>query len=89
MGTDRQSVRFYADVVPNFDPKCVSLCSAGLTTPAEPIAGYKRIWIEVELPCDRDLWPERFAGFDLGQLRLGQRHMIVDRPEVSNGPERT
>jgi len=79
MANERRVVRFYTDVMSGYDPSCVCWSNVSYgSLPSEVSQGYKRIWIEIEMPSDMELWPERLSGFELNQV--GRRQIQVDSP---------
>lgn len=87
MANERQMTRFYADVQAGYDPQfCNFVAVMNGQLPAEVAQGNKRIWIEVEMPSDLDLWPERLRGFEIGIGLAGQRQLQVD--SIDSPPDR-
>ena len=90
MANERQVTRFYTDVAAGYQPEyCSFQAVMNGQLPAEVSEGQKRIWIEVEMPSDLDLWPERLRGFEIGIGSIGQRQIQIDSPpdRPANRPE--
>ena len=84
MANQRETVRFYTDVMCGFDPKYVTWQNGSNgSLPPEVSPNYKRIWIEVEMPSDLELWPERLSGFEIGSVR--RRQIQVEETRTVNG----
>lgn len=85
MAAERKTVRVFADVVPGFDP--LTVCWNG---PAQmqyhttPPPNSKRLWFDIEIPADHEIWPEQYnAGVNIGDLlNPPPRRMILDQDEV-------
>lgn len=86
MANERTIARFYTDVMSGYDPRSVCWSNVAYgNLPPEVSQGYKRIWIEIEMPSDMELWPERLSGFELGQVR--RRQIQVDSPSENRPAE--
>ncbi len=85
MGVERKTIRIFADVVAGFDPNSIVWNSPmQLQYHLSPPAGSRRLWMEIEIPADHEIWPEQFdTGLNLG--RVGNRRIQMgDQVEASN-----
>ena len=78
MSQEVVAARFYTDVRAGYEPNEVQWqhCNHGL--PPEVPHEHKRIWIEIEMPSDMELFPERLSGYELAPV--GQRQIQMESP---------
>lgn len=78
MGAERKTVRIFVDVAPGFDPNQLNWSSQGhASSHMTPPANTRRLWFEVEVPSDIEIWPALFnSGLCLG--RAGRRVLVGD-----------
>ncbi len=66
-------VRFFSDRYVKQDLQKVFWTSEDQAASFRISAGNKRIWITVDIPEDKDLWPENFEGIkaEVGAVEVG------------------
>ena len=63
-------VRFFTDRYPQQKIEDASFSPENMAASTKVHAGFKRIWISVNLPGDEMLWPENFEGPEVDALNV-------------------
>lgn len=89
MGAERKTIRVFADVIPGFDPNVQNWNGPGqVQYHMTPPPNSKRLWFDIEVPADHEIWPEQFqAGVNIGNLlNPPPRRILIEdqapRPEA-------
>lgn len=80
MGAERKTIRLCADVMPGFDPNSIAWMGPTTATHANPPPNSKRIWFDMEVPADHEIWPDHYTnGVNISSgVVTRPRRLIID-----------